>query len=327
MITGVVLTLNCNLSRPQADEVILYKLTRAWGEGSSNADGSGGGGGGIAATANDATWGNCFFPDSAWSLSGGDFFTTPSASTSVNATGFYTWSSAAMISDVQGWLNAPNTNFGWICICNEQVAATARKFGSRENNIPANRPALTISYSVTAPVQLSDFRAHQHNDHMVLNWTTEQEIQNDFFTIQQSTNGNNFFTIGNVPGNGTSSLVHHYTFTTQMQATGIYFFRLVQQDLNGQQQVSGICRILFKRENPILRIFPNPATDYIFISLPENPASVEYLIFDLSGTLVSAGIAKNYQVPVWQLQKGCYRLQLKINKLQTTDRIFVKNAP
>ena len=123
---------------------LLHKLNQGWGEGTSVASASGQG---IAATTNDATWLNNFYPSSNWSTSGGSFNAVASASTLVNGIGFYAWSSPGMASDIQAWLNTPANNFGWLLKSDETSSQQAKRYSSRENATVANRPALTVSYS------------------------------------------------------------------------------------------------------------------------------------------------------------------------------------
>jgi hypothetical protein len=51
-----------------------------------------------------------------------------------------------MVMDVQEWLNAPATNFGWIIRGNETLSQTAKRFDSRQNPTAANRPLLIVEY-------------------------------------------------------------------------------------------------------------------------------------------------------------------------------------
>src|SRR5262249_31170847 len=96
-----------------------------------------------------------------WTNAGGDFVSTVSASTSVGGVGSYTWGSTdQMVTDVQGWLDTPSSNFGWIVLGNETTASSAKRFDSRENSTAANRPTLTIDYTSTqtaSTLALSDF--------------------------------------------------------------------------------------------------------------------------------------------------------------------------
>jgi hypothetical protein len=143
-INDVTLTLHNSASNVTNDSVALHSLLADWGEGNSVAPGNGGGG---APTAlGDATWVHRFFPGSFWAASGGDYVASPSATQIVGAPGFYSWSSMELAADVQGWLDAPATNFGWIVIGNEAAPSSAKRFGTREATDPSQRPALTIDF-------------------------------------------------------------------------------------------------------------------------------------------------------------------------------------
>jgi hypothetical protein len=146
--TVVTATLELSMSRSiaGAGPVHLHLAERAWGEGSSNALGQEGAG--AAAAAGDATWLHAFFSTDLWQKPGGDFRTAASASTQVGGTGRYQWQSAQLAADVQGWLDDPETANGWFVIGEESSAATARRFGARENSGAASRPALVITYTL-----------------------------------------------------------------------------------------------------------------------------------------------------------------------------------
>jgi hypothetical protein len=124
--------------------VSLSRVTSSWGEGKSSGQGDG-----APATGGDATWVFRAYNTTFWGVAGGDFASTVSASTMVNAAGQpYTFASTPkLVSDVQGWLSAPAGNFGWILIGNESATKIAKGFASRENTIASRRPALTITYT------------------------------------------------------------------------------------------------------------------------------------------------------------------------------------
>jgi hypothetical protein len=144
---GAVITaasLSVNMSRTPTNTAYvmeLHKLLADWGEGTSIAPGEEGDG--APATPNDATWRHRFFDTIFWSAQGGDFSATVSASQLVGPLGQYTWSSAQMVADVQGWLDNPANNFGWLMLGDESVFLTAKRFDTRES---ANPPVLAITY-------------------------------------------------------------------------------------------------------------------------------------------------------------------------------------
>jgi hypothetical protein len=145
VITRVELTLNMNQTIAGSQQIQLRKVSKNWGEGSSDATGEEGRG--TASTQNDATWIHTFYDTSQWDTPGGDFSSTVSASISVAGNGNYTWGSTQeMVNDVQGWLDSPGSNFGWILIGNESTDPTAKRFASRENDESSIRPRLLVEY-------------------------------------------------------------------------------------------------------------------------------------------------------------------------------------
>lgn len=145
-------TLTLHLSRSDlagTTTVSLHRLLADWGEGASDAVGEEGTG--DLAEAGDATWTERFFaamPAAPWATAGGDLAASASATTSVAATlGSYAWSSAAMVADVQGWLDQPDQSFGWTVVGDETTLPTAKRFDSRDNGVEANRPSLEIVFT------------------------------------------------------------------------------------------------------------------------------------------------------------------------------------
>ncbi len=143
-------TLKLNMSRTHftsgPETIRLRRLTSNWGEGTSV--GMMGEGGGAGSTAGDATWIHTFFNNAFWTTAGGDFSAVTSASAVVGNPGAYSWGSTAeMVADVQGWLDNPASNFGWILIGNEAGISTAKRFDSKDNLLPAVHPELVVEFT------------------------------------------------------------------------------------------------------------------------------------------------------------------------------------
>src|SRR5262245_12969548 len=143
--TITAVSLSANMSRAPSNTAYvmeLHKLLADWGEGTSIASGEEGMG--APATPNDATWRHRFFDTIFWTTQGGDFSATVSASQMVGGVGQYTWSAAQMVADVQGWLDNPASNFGWLMLAgDESLFLTAKRFDTRESTSP---PVLAITY-------------------------------------------------------------------------------------------------------------------------------------------------------------------------------------
>jgi hypothetical protein len=126
------------------EPMTLHRVSADWGEGDSNAGPSQDGRGANARTG-DATWLHRFFPNQLWNSQGGDFTAAADATAQVDDVG--TWpTSEAMVARVQGWLDQPDANFGWLVRGNEAGNATAKRFDSREIGTAATRPSLTIVF-------------------------------------------------------------------------------------------------------------------------------------------------------------------------------------
>lgn len=156
-VTAVELSMWMSKSISGATDVGLYRLTADWGESGSDAT-LGGGGQGAPSQPGDATWVHAFWPDQMWAAAGGDFAPAVSATAAVDAVGGYAWGSTAeLVADVQGWLDDPTTEHGWILIADESGGITAKRFNTREHADVATRPVLTVTYTVPAGPPVASF--------------------------------------------------------------------------------------------------------------------------------------------------------------------------
>ena len=133
----------------------LHKLSTAWGEGTTGSGDTqiGTTGQGFPANPGDATWNAASYPSTAWTNPGGDFVPTASAVATVGTTmnAASTWgTTSALVSDVQGWLNNPMTNFGWALVNSDETdSRTFRAFWTKRIQRPDIASVeLLVTYSV-----------------------------------------------------------------------------------------------------------------------------------------------------------------------------------
>ncbi len=150
-ITSVELRLRVTMTLGGTRQMSLHRVQADWGEGMSNSNVRGGGMGAPAAPG-DATWSHRFFDTAQWASPGGDF--NPAASATANAAGSNTTTSfastAALVADVQSWLDNPPSNFGWLLRGAEATTGSAKRFASREVTQAANRPQLIVMFEMSA---------------------------------------------------------------------------------------------------------------------------------------------------------------------------------
>lgn len=129
------------------------------------------------------------------------------------------------------------------------------------------------------PVELKNFRSTVKNNEVVLNWETASELNNNYFNIERSIDGQNFTDIGVVIGKGTTNTTNSYEFIDKRSLSGETYYRLKQVDFNGQFEYSNIvsAKILGGSNDLILSVFPNPTSSTAVVRLREN--------FDLESTI------------------------------------------
>lgn len=116
------------------------------------------------------------------------------------------------------------------------------------------------------PIELIDFNATVIYDKVKLQWETSIESNNDFFTIERSTDGKNWDKLLNVKGAGNSSLPISYLTIDDRPFLGISYYRLKQTDFDGQfsYPATRSVNISFKKRATVT-IYPNPTNGELII--------------------------------------------------------------
>ncbi len=326
VITAVSISLYANKLPPASSgptTIELHKLLKDWGEGTSdptNAEGQG-----APATANDATWTSNLFNTSTWTAPGSDFSATKSDSALVPSIGILTFASTpALVADVQSFVNASASNFGWLIMSSaEDTANTARRFTSRTNTNAAQRPSITVTYTASLPVTLKTFSGTLQNNRALLNWQTVTELNNQYYEVEHSIDGVTFSSIGKVNGNGSSTAFHNYTFTQNNLTQGKHYYRLAQHDLDGSVRYSQIIMLSFK-SNLKLQLTPNPAISFVNIASSAIVQGLAYTISSSAGQIVKKGVLNSQQIDVQKLIQGQYWLSIETLKGETLQASFIK---
>src|SRR6266516_4656426 len=129
---------------PMNSSFQIHRLNAGWTEGTQI------GNSGALAVAGEATWNSRMSGSADWTDPGAasNAEAAASASTAIgtNFGASYTWTGAAVASDVQFWLDHPAENFGWLLRSDaEGTGRTACGFGARED--APNAGKLQITYT------------------------------------------------------------------------------------------------------------------------------------------------------------------------------------
>jgi hypothetical protein len=92
----------------------------------------------------------------------------------------------------------------------------------------------------TLPINLLYFRVTDKNNIVEIRWATASEINNNLFSIERSSDGNNFVEILTIKGANNSTRIINYTTYDEDPPKGILYYRLKQTDNNGTYSYSKI---------------------------------------------------------------------------------------
>ena len=163
----------------------------------------------------------------------------------------------------------------------------------------------SLTTLVAAPIELKRFSGTQKNSQIQLDWITASEYDNDYFTIEKSKDGVEFSSIGEVSSMGDSQYEVAYQLIDGRPYSGQNYYRLKQTDFDGTSTTSKIIVVdMENQQEPKVKIFPNPVTDYFLIELAANA-------FNRKGTVNV--ISANGQVILNQAFDGSNNIQIQTN--------------
>ena len=148
----------------------------------------------------------------------------------------------------------------------------------------------SIRNEVSLPVSLIDFNANGSQNQVTLDWATASELNNDYFEIECSTNGKQFFTIGKLNGAGTTTETTNYSFIHHPdQFASKLYYRLKQVDLDGSYTYSDLKIVeLFFDANLVhqsIKVYPTMASHHVYLeSIAQIPPTV-FSIYSDNGQL------------------------------------------
>jgi hypothetical protein len=139
------------------------------------------------------------------------------------------------------------------------------------------------------PVKLLSFDAENANGKVTLSWKTASEENNDFFTIERTTDGKTYESLGTVKGGGTTLKVASYEFDDNNPASGRSYYRLSQTDFDGKTETFPAITVDVTNANSnaeTMQIFPNPLTGSVLTVSFTNPKDGNLEVMDSRGNSI-----------------------------------------
>ena len=183
----------------------------------------------------------------------------------------------------------------------------------------------------TLPVELISFNGRSlEYGKTLLEWSTASELNNDYFEIQESSNGVDFEGIGQVNGKGTTSIVNNYSFTINNSEYGLKYYRLKQVDYDGAFEYSNIINIETTNSFIKWNLHPNPTNGKVLLSINERDFDTDQVLIevhDLAGQRFNLPVIRKFsgiEIDIYSLKKGMYIISVKSQNSITSYRV-IKN--
>lgn len=189
--------------------------------------------------------------------------------------------------------NSPSGSFSIVPGTTPSVIGDQVRFEVDASNVTTNFYYTIGTLAPTTsplPIELSSFGGKCDGNATTLKWSTATETNNDYFTIERSSDGVNFNILGTVAGAGNSYQTLQYTFVFENLKEGTYYYRLKQTDFNGAFKYSKLIALICNRDfSQEIMIYPNPVTNELNIEIPGNMQSVNFEIISSTGAVVCKG--------------------------------------
>ena len=176
-------------------------------------------------------------------------------------------------------------------------------------------------YGGPLPIQLLSFDATPVNNTVELTWETATETNTSYFEILKSNDTQNWELVGKLQAAGNSTTPLKYQLTDNNPIEGTSYYKLIQYDMDGENEEFGPRVVEFKKE-VLNSVYPNPANDVLFVNfyLNNDADNVSIVFYNSLGQVIKTVQASGYQ--------GANNLEIETSGLSTglyTVRIISDN--
>ncbi|HSZ26132.1 MAG TPA: T9SS type A sorting domain-containing protein [Cytophagaceae bacterium] len=185
------------------------------------------------------------------------------------------------------------------------------------------------------PIQLLSFEANAYSDYVLTSWETASEKNNDFFTLEKTKDGVNYFLVANIKGAGNSLQHSNYSYPDYAPFNGTSYYRLKQTDYNGKFSYSQLVAVNFSNTNETsFNIYPNPSSgeDLMVALNGQKEEEVLVVLYDMLGEIIYSkvyiladnGITVSAFDPFGEIASGIYAVIATFNDKSISKKIVIK---
>ena len=196
----------------------------------------------------------------------------------------------------------------------------------------ANVTVYNMNNNSLLPVSWLSFTAQNINKSVQLQWEVNQQINNDHYEVEKSTDGNNFNSIGSL-ANQHTGYEQTYNFTDFSPASGYNYYRIKQVDKDGKFSYSVVRKINFTEDvksSSTIKIIGNPAREAIQLVFNNDTNQADISLFNTASVKFLDFRKKNFlqyqeiDIPINELSAGIYFLKVVTANTIETHKIVIE---
>lgn len=195
--------------------------------------------------------------------------------------------------------------------------------------VRGNPPTIgAYEINTALPVELLYFDGENQGRTNLLYWATDSELNNDYFILEKSINAEAWTTLEYVDGHGTTDLTNYYT-AIDPNPYEITYYRLIQVDFDGKQDVSQIVTLHLSEEGHISDLYPNPTSGAASFTLGNNVDfdDLRINLFNVLGQKIPCNMEflnKRVQLNLSGFSPGSYQIVIELNDTRIVKKIIVQ---
>ena len=175
------------------------------------------------------------------------------------------------------------------------------------------------------PVTFEGFVARRSDDGTTkLLWNVSQEINVKGYSVETSTNGRDFNSIGYIAAIGNKV----YSLNYLDKISGTVYFRIKNIDLDGKSKYSSIIK-LYSKETVInsLQVYPQPAFEQVTIQHNKAFEKAVFTLYSADGKIILKKFAmpntQQTQLNISNLNNGLYFVNIRVGNSSIVKKVSI----
>jgi hypothetical protein len=202
-----------------------------------------------------------------------------------------------------------------------------------DNNFYRYYPIAVSAINHVLPVIGLNLKAYLSGQNVNLKWTTITEINTVSFSIERSTDGINYSSIGHLPAAGNTNTIRYYSFTDFDVSSFMNYYRIRAIDKDGKFTLSNTVLIKINELTTAIGVLTNPAVNNIYIFFKNVPGDYTIDLFNGIGIKIktektsAATGTYTFKMITRELAAGVYYLKIynhQTKKITTISIIMSK---